>query len=187
MKKFIALLLCALMVLVLAACGKGQPAPETQPTKKPVNGPTSVDEAITLSMNAQWLRDKAAYQTAIPDDVKTQIETANGFTFDDVVTHICKGVDMGSHMTMDWSIVTSSACTADGLASLKTKLAAYGMDVDKLGKADEYALLLTATIDGVEETMDLNTVVFEYEGRFFTMYLIEDVMGRVPFMNIGER
>lgn len=188
MKKLLSLLLCAVMVLSFAACGNQNGTDEkTQPTQKVINGPKTVDEAITLSMNAQFLRDKAAYQTAIPDDVKAYVQDANSFTFDDVVDHICKGVDMGAHMTLDWEIVQTSACTDDDVAALKTKLTAYGMKAEKLGKAENYALLLTSSISGTQETMDLNTVVFEYEGRFFTLYLIEDVMGRVPFMNIGER
>jgi len=183
----ISLLLCAVTVLSFVACGTSGADETTQPTQKNVNGPKTVDEAITLSMNAQFLRDQAAYQTAIPDDVKAYVQASNNFTFDDVVKHICKGVDMGAHMTLDWDIVQTSACTADDIAALKTKLTAYGMKAEKLGKAENYALLLTSSIEGLEETMDLNTVVFEYEGRWFTLYLIEDVMGRVPFMNIGAR
>lgn len=187
MKKWTALLLCMLMVLSFTACGQGAADPDTAPTEKVIHGPTSVDEAIELSMNAQFLRDKSAYQIAIPDDAKVYIKNANSFTFDEAVDHICKGVDMGGHMTLDWQIVSSSPCSEEDKAALKTKLTAYGMNVNYLGTAENYSLMLTSSLDGVEETMPLDTVIFKYEGRFFTMYLIEDLMGRVPFMNIGER
>ena len=187
MKRMIALCLCGWLMVSLAACGAPSTDGEaTQPTAQ-VNGPKTVDEAITLSMNAQFLRDKSAYQTAIPDDAKVYIETANDFTFVEAVEHICKGVDMGAHMTLDWRVVQTAPCTEADMSELKTKLEAYGMKPEKLGKAEQYALLLTSSLDGIEETMDLNTIVFEYEGRWFAMYLIEDLMGRVPFMNIAAR
>lgn len=60
MKKIIALLLCAIMVLAMAACGaKEEPAPAPAPAEKPAETPAETPAAPAEDPDAEWKKEPA--------------------------------------------------------------------------------------------------------------------------------
>ena len=195
MKKFVALLLAAMMLLAMVACGNDpQPTPDPEPTPEPTVDTTVVDElyaafdasmaeqlgetpapngekigAVIISLTNQfWANMKVCYEAAA-EKLGVQIDVQTGTTEGDTQSQLDVLMTMAD---MDYDVIIVSPIDGTNLIPGIVKCNEKGIKVINLGPGVDTAALAEAGghLDGKI------TVQFSDQGKI----VANDMISRLP-------
>ena len=195
MKKFVALLLAAMMLLAMVACGNDpQPTPDPEPTPEPTVDTTVVDElyaafdasmaeqlgetpapngekigAVIISLTNQfWANMKVCYEAAA-EKLGVQIDVQTGTTEGDTQSQLDVLMTMAD---MDYDVIIVSPIDGPNLIPGIVKCNEKGIKVINLGPGVDTAALAEAGghLDGKI------TVQFSDQGKI----VANDMISRLP-------
>ena len=166
MKKFVALLLAAMMLLAMVACGNDpQPTPDPEPTPEPTVDTTVVDElyaafdasmaeqlgetpapngekigAVIILTNQFWANMKVCYEAAA-EKLGVQIDVQTGTTEGDTQSQLDVLMTMAD---MDYDVIIVSPIDGTNLIPGIVKCNEKGIKVINLGPGVDTAALAEA-------------------------------------------